>query len=83
MSPGGPAEVARLLGSHAITNCSVLEIGTGAGVVDVALAQNHGAGTVIGVDFQEHLVDLVTNHALSLPTTVANPKHHEARNSSV
>jgi ubiquinone/menaquinone biosynthesis C-methylase UbiE len=66
LSPGGPAEVARLLGNHAITNCSVLDIGSGTGGVDVALVQNHGAGTVVGIDVEKRLVDLATSRAHAL-----------------
>lgn len=55
-SPGGPAEVSRILGGKDITGCDVLDIGSGTGGVDIALVRDHGAGTVIGVDVEKRLV---------------------------
>lgn len=59
LSPGGPAEVARLLDGLDLAGKSVLDIGCGAGGVDVALVANHGAGYVTGVDVE----DTVLAHA--------------------
>ncbi len=66
LSPGGPAEVARVLGKHSIVNCSVLDIGSGTGGVDTALVQNHGAKTVMGIDVEKRLVDLAASRAKAL-----------------
>ena len=62
LSPGGPAEVARVLEGHDIRGKAVLDIGCGAGGIDVALVQTHGAGYVTGIDVE----DSVLSHARSL-----------------
>ena len=59
LSPGGPAEVARTLGGHRVDGCSVLDIGSGAGGVGIALVRNHDAALVVGVDVQQELVGVV------------------------
>lgn len=46
LSPGGPDEVARVIGPHDLTGKSVLDIGCGAGGIDQALVRNHAAGHV-------------------------------------
>ena len=53
LSPGGPEEVARLLEGRDITGKTVVDIGSGAGGVTIALVRNHGAGKVIGLDVEE------------------------------
>jgi SAM-dependent methyltransferase len=65
LSPGGSAEVGRILGGHAIAGCAVLDIGSGAGGVDIALVREHGAGTVVGVDVQQEFVDLAARRAVA------------------
>ena len=62
LSPGGPPEVARVLEGHDIRGKSVLDIGCGAGGIDVALVQTHGAGYVTGIDVE----DSVITHARAL-----------------
>ncbi len=62
LSPGGPAEVARVLEGHDIRGKAVLDIGCGAGGIDVALVQTHGAGYVTGIDVE----DSVLSHARNL-----------------
>ena len=68
LSPGGPAEVSRVLGNHNIEGCDILDIGSGTGGVDIVLVREHGAGTVVGIDVEQKLVDLanyyLTRHAL-------------------
>lgn len=59
LSPGGPEEVARLLEGLPIGGKSVLDIGCGAGGIDVALVENHGARYVTGIDVE----DTVLAHA--------------------
>ncbi|MFZ1679383.1 MAG: methyltransferase domain-containing protein [Rhizobiaceae bacterium] len=59
LSPGGPEEVARLLEGLPIGGRCVLDIGCGAGGIDVALVQNHGARYVTGIDVE----DTVLAHA--------------------
>lgn len=63
LSPGGPAEVSRILGSKSISGCEVLDIGSGAGGVDISLVRDHGAGSVVGVDVQKELIDLASSRA--------------------
>ncbi|OYW60238.1 MAG: SAM-dependent methyltransferase [Rhodobacterales bacterium 32-66-7] len=53
LSPGGEGEVARVLEGHDLTAKSVLDIGCGAGGIDVALATTHGAGYVTGIDVED------------------------------
>ena len=66
LSPGGPAEVSRILAGKDITGCDVLDIGSGTGGVDIALVRDHGAGTVIGIDVEKRLVDLATDRSRKL-----------------
>ena len=53
MSPGGPEEVARVIGEVDLTGTTVLDIGCGAGGPTVSLALDHGAGRVVGIDVEE------------------------------
>jgi ubiquinone/menaquinone biosynthesis C-methylase UbiE len=57
LSPGGPAEVAEMLEGHDIAGKRLLDIGSGLGGVDVLLAQEHGAGEVVGIDVEEQLIE--------------------------
>ncbi len=66
LSPGGPAEVSRILKGKDITGCDVLDIGSGTGGVDIVLVRDHGAGTVIGIDVEKRLVDLATDRSRKL-----------------
>ena len=69
LSPGGPAEVARVLEGHDLTGASVLDIGCGAGGIDVALATTHRAGYVTGIDVEDSVLtrarELVTAKGLT------------------
>jgi SAM-dependent methyltransferase len=62
LSPGGPEEVARVIGTHDLRGKSVLDIGCGAGGIDIALVRNHGAAHVCGLDVE----DPVLTHARAL-----------------
>jgi SAM-dependent methyltransferase len=66
LSPGGPAEVSRILGGVDLRGRDVLDIGSGTGGVDIALVQNHAAGTVVGIDVEKRLVDLATDRMQKL-----------------
>ena len=46
MSPGGPAEVARIIAGHDIGGCHVRDIGCGLGGADVALIRDHAAASM-------------------------------------
>ncbi len=59
LSPGGPAEVARLLEGVNLKGKSVLDIGCGAGGIDTLLVGTHGAAYVTGIDVE----DTVLAHA--------------------
>jgi len=56
LSPGGPDEVARVIGSHDLTGKSVLDIGCGAGGIDIALVATHGAGFVTGIAVEDTVI---------------------------
>lgn len=62
LSPGGPDEVARLVADAALAGLSILDIGCGAGGIDIALVHGHGAGYVTGIDVE----DTVLEHARAL-----------------
>jgi ubiquinone/menaquinone biosynthesis C-methylase UbiE len=62
LSPGGPEEVGRLLEGMDISGRTVLDIGCGAGGVDVCLVRQHNAGYVTGIDVE----DTVLAHARSV-----------------
>lgn len=53
LSPGGPEEVARLVGGADLKGASILDIGCGAGGIDLALVRQHGAGYVTGLDVED------------------------------
>ena len=56
LSPGGPAEVAAILDGVTLTGRDVLDIGCGTGGIDLSLVQDHGAGTVQGLDVEEIVI---------------------------
>jgi SAM-dependent methyltransferase len=66
LSPGGVAEVSRILGGRDIEGRDVLDIGSGAGGADVVLVQEHGAGTVTGIDVESRLIDRAAERARRL-----------------
>jgi phosphoethanolamine N-methyltransferase len=53
LSPGGPEEVGRLVAGLDFSGKTVLDIGCGAGGVDVLLVEAHGAGYVTGIDVED------------------------------
>jgi SAM-dependent methyltransferase len=53
LSPGGPDEVARIVEGHDLSGASVLDIGCGAGGIDISLVTRHGAGYVVGIDVED------------------------------
>ena len=59
LSPGGPAEVARLLEGMDLKGKTMLDIGCGAGGIDTLLVGTYGAAYVTGIDVE----DTVLAHA--------------------
>ncbi|MBG1230764.1 class I SAM-dependent methyltransferase [Aestuariivirga litoralis] len=53
LSPGGPAEVKLLLEGLSLADKSVLDIGCGAGGIEVELIRAHGAAYVTGIDVED------------------------------
>ena len=53
LSPGGPDEISRLVADADLAGTSILDIGCGAGGIDVALVRNHRAGYVTGIDVED------------------------------
>lgn len=53
LSPGGTAEVGRIVGSEDIRGATVLDIGSGAGGTAMALVEGQGAGYVTGIDVED------------------------------
>ena len=56
LSPGGTAEVARLLEGCDISGCTVLDIGCGLGAIDQLLVDEYHAASVIGIDVDPSLL---------------------------
>ena len=56
LSPGGPAEVRELLFGIRLLGKNVLDIGCGVGGIDVLLAAEHGAASVLGIDVEARLI---------------------------
>lgn len=66
LSPGGPEEIARILGQHDVAGLSVLDIGSGAGGADVVLVRDHAARRVTGIDVAKELIALAAARAREL-----------------
>jgi ubiquinone/menaquinone biosynthesis C-methylase UbiE len=56
LSPGGAAEIARLLEGSDIAGCRVLDIGCGLGAVDALLVTEYRAASVVGIDIDPALI---------------------------
>lgn len=65
LSPGGPAEVAKILEGADLAGCDVMDIGCGIGGVDVLLARDYGAASVTGIDIEAPLVQRARQRAES------------------
>jgi ubiquinone/menaquinone biosynthesis C-methylase UbiE len=50
LSPGGAAEIERLLEGSDIGGCTVLDVGCGLGAIDELLVREYGAASVVGID---------------------------------
>lgn len=64
LSPGGPAEVAKILKGVDLTGKHVLDIGCGIGGIDVLLVKEHGAAHVTGIDVEASLIKRANDAAL-------------------
>jgi phosphoethanolamine N-methyltransferase len=56
LSPGGPQEVDRVLHGISLAGKTVLDIGSGAGGVDIQLVERHGAAFVTGIDVEDTVI---------------------------
>jgi SAM-dependent methyltransferase len=57
LSPGGPEEVALVLKGVSLEGKSVLDIGSGAGGIDILLAEKYGASHVTGIDVEDTVIE--------------------------
>jgi ubiquinone/menaquinone biosynthesis C-methylase UbiE len=56
LSPGGAAEVARLLEGSDIAGCTLLDVGCGLGAIDELLVREYHAASVVGIDVDPSLL---------------------------
>jgi phosphoethanolamine N-methyltransferase len=63
LSPGGAAEVARILEGLDLSGATVLDIGCGSGGAVFAIAEQHGVARVIGIDVAGNLIDQARGRA--------------------
>lgn len=68
LSPGGPEEVARIVGDCSVRGLDLLDIGCGTGGIDIELVKTHGVAHVTGVDVEDgvlsHARALIARHGL-------------------
>lgn len=57
LSPGGAEEISRLVADADLAGASILDIGCGAGGIDMALVRNHRAGYVTGIDVEDTVLN--------------------------
>ena len=60
LSPGGEAEVARIIAAAPIEGARVLDVGCGLGAIDILLVERFGAAHVTGIDVEAPLVARAT-----------------------
>lgn len=74
LSPGGPDEVARIIGDHSLRGVKLLDIGCGAGGIEIELVKRHGVAHATGIDVEEgvlaHAQALVARHGLGARITL-------------
>jgi len=63
LSPGGPEEVARLLDGMNLKGKTVLDIGCGAGGIEIELVKTHGAAYVTGIDVEDGVLNTARRYA--------------------
>ena len=64
LSPGGAEEVAEIVSGLDLEGKTILDIGCGTGGAAIALAKNHGAAGVIGIDVESGPLRRAQNNAL-------------------
>ncbi len=69
LSPGGPEEVSRLLAGLDLKGKSVLDIGCGAGGIEIELVKAHGASHVTGIDVEDSVLETARRYASRAGTT--------------
>ena len=57
LAPGGHDDVKALLDGIDLSGRDVLDVGSGLGVISVALASTYGAQSVLGIDVEAHLIE--------------------------
>ena len=57
LSPGGPAEVGRIVEGLDLSGRTILDVGSGAGGVAMTLVRQHGAARVIGIDVEDDVCE--------------------------
>jgi phosphoethanolamine N-methyltransferase len=65
LSPGGPAEVARILEGVDLRHAAVLDVGCGTGGAAFAIAEMSGTASVTGIDVAGNLIDEARRRAAS------------------
>ncbi|MFO1122019.1 MAG: methyltransferase domain-containing protein [Hyphomicrobiales bacterium] len=56
LSPGGPDEVDRVVSGLDLAGKSIMDIGSGAGGIDIQLVRQHAAGHVTGIDVEDTVI---------------------------
>ncbi len=63
LSPGGPSEVAQILGDISVEGKHALDIGCGLGGPSCALVEHHNAAQVVAIDIEKPVIQKARDHA--------------------
>jgi phosphoethanolamine N-methyltransferase len=63
LSPGGPEEIRAVLDGFDLDGLTVLDIGCGSGGITLSLAEDYGAGRVVGIDVEQPVLDKAKQRA--------------------